>query len=232
VKRWVALVVLGCASDPGVVTTTAVERGEKLASDPGFAESRFNSFACTTCHAVNAAPRILPGAPLGGAAKRPSFWGGRLTTLREAVEECAVKFMRSEPIDPSAKRWIDLWAYLESISEKGPKEAQPFTVVLNIVDLPRGSSDSGKKVYESACKTCHGAPNTGEGRLGASATVPNDTVTEHGKDGASIVRQVVVEKVRHGRYLGFPGNMPPFSKESLTDQQIGDVLTYLGLHDR
>ena len=41
---------MGCASDPGVVTTTAAARGEKLAGDPGFAESKFNSFSCTTCH--------------------------------------------------------------------------------------------------------------------------------------------------------------------------------------
>lgn len=29
----------------------------------------------------------------------------------------------------------------------------------------------------------------------------------------------------------FPGVMPPFSKQVLSDQQVADVLTYLGLHD-
>lgn len=226
----IGVFLMGCASDPGVVTTTAAERGERLAGDPGFAESKFNSFSCTTCHGDS--KRIVSGAPLAGAARRPTFWGGRFTTLSEAVDECATKFMRAAPLDPTAKKWVDLWAYLESIAEKGPREAQPFDVELRITDLPRGSSDAGRVVWAAACRTCHGTPKTGEGRLGASSIVPNDTVTEHSKDGPAIVRQVVVEKVRHGSYLGFPGNMPPFSKQALTDQQIGDVLTYLGLHDR
>ena len=230
-KLVVILALVGCASDPGTVTTTAVERGEKLASDPGFAESKFNAFACTTCHAVDA-KRSLPGAPLSGAARRPTFWGGRFTTLSDAVDECATKFMRAAPLDPTSKKWVDLWAYLQSIGDKGSRDAQPFEVVLRITDMPRGSSDAGRVVWESACRTCHGAPRTGEGRIGTASIVPNDTVTEHGKDGAAVVRQVVIEKVRHGSYLGFPGNMPPFSKQVLTDQQVADVVTYLGLHDR
>jgi thiosulfate dehydrogenase len=226
---WV-LALLGCASDPGVVTTTAVERGEKHASDPGFAESKFNAFACTTCHARDGGG-MLPGAPLAGAARRPTFWGGRFTTLSDAVNECATKFMRAEPLDPRAKKWIDLWAYLDSIGERGPRDPWPFETVYRIVDLPRGNEAAGKTVWDGACRRCHGEPKTGAGTLGTASIVPNDTIEEHGKEGADVVRQVVIEKVRHGSYLGFPGVMPPFSKQVLSDQQVADVLTYLGLHD-
>ncbi len=222
----------GCSSDPGEVTTTAVERGEKLVSDPGFAESRFNAFACTTCHAITTAKgRILPGAPLAGAARRPSYWGGRIATLSEAADECATKFMRAQPFAPAQQKWIDLWAYLASIGDKGPADAQPFEVVYRIVDLPRGDATSGGKVWDATCKTCHGAAKTGEGRIGAASIVPADTIAEHGTDGPAIVRQVVIEKVRHGSYLGFAGVMPPFSQQALSDRQIADLLTYLGLYD-
>lgn len=226
------IVFTGCSSEPEVVTTTAVERGERLTNDPAFAESKFNSFACTTCHAVNASGgRILPGAPLAGAARRPTYWGGRFTSLSEAVDECATKFMRSPPFDPSKQKWIDLYAYLDSIANTGALVPQPFEVVYRITDLPRGDAANGGKVYDAACKSCHGAPKTGVGRLGAASIVPNDTVAEHSKDGPSITRQVVIEKIRHGSYLGFPGVMPPFSKQALSDAQISDLLTYLGLHD-
>lgn len=229
---FVALLSAGCSSDPGEVTTTAVERGEKLVSDPGFAESKFNALACTTCHAITTTPgRTMPGAPLAGAVRRPSYWGGRISTLSEATDECATKFMRAQPFAPAQQKWIDLWAYLESIADKGPTEAQPFEVVYRIVDLPRGDAANGARVWDAACKTCHGAAKTGEGRIGVASVVPADTIAEHSKDGPAIVRQVVIEKVRHGSYLGFPGVMPPFSKQALSDQEISDLLTFLGLHD-
>jgi len=228
----VFVLLAGCSSDPGEVTTTAVERGEKLTADPGFAESKFNSFACTTCHAVSVSPgRTMPGAPLAGAARRPSYWGGRISNLSEAVDECATKFMRAEPFAPAQAKWIDLWAYLDSIGDTGPRDAHPFEVVYRITDLPRGDATSGGKIWDAACKNCHGAPKTGAGRIGTASVVPTDTVAEHGKEGASIVRQVVIEKVRHGSYLGFPGVMPLFSKQALSDPQISDLLTFLGLHD-
>jgi len=222
----VALLV-GCSSDPEVVTTTAAERGEALTRDPAFAESAFNSFSCLTCHATDG--RIAPGAPLAGAARRPTYWGGRFTSLSDAVDECATKFMRSPPFAPAQQKWIDLWAYLDSIGNTGALVPQPFEVVYRITDLPRGDAANGGRVYDAACKTCHGAAKTGAGRIGTASIVPNDTVTEHSKDGPAIVRQVVIEKVRHGSYLGFAGVMPPFSKQVLTDAQISDLLTLLGL---
>ena len=224
----IALTVVGCSSDPGEVTTTAAQRGEQLAGDPGFAESKFNFFACTTCHAEG---RVLPGAPLGGAVRRPTYWSGRITTLSEAVDECATKFMRAQPFTPDQRKWIDLYAYLESIADQGPALPQPFEVVYRITDLPRGDATNGAKLWDASCKTCHGVAKSGAGRIGTSSVVPADTIAEHSKDGPAIVRQVVIEKIRHGSYLGFPGVMPPFSKQALSDAQVSDLLTFLGLHD-
>jgi mono/diheme cytochrome c family protein len=229
----------GCGSTDVVETTTAVQRGEAWASDPSFADTKFNAFACTTCHAVVAPPagRVMPGAPLAGAARRKTFWGGRFLTLAEATDECARRFMHAQPFDPAAQRWIDLWVWLESIGDRGPTDPWPFEVQLAIADPPRGDAAAGKTVWDSTCRSCHGDAKTGEGRITDAsgrrvATIgPADTIAMHKADGPSIVRQVVVEKVRHGSYLGFAGVMPPFSKQTLTDKQVADVLTYLGLYD-
>jgi thiosulfate dehydrogenase len=40
---------------------------------------------------------------------------------------------------------------------------------------------------------------------------------------------VFVEKIRHGAFLGAGGPMPPFSMETLSDQDVGDILTFLGV---
>lgn len=231
------LATSGCGSREVVESTTAVERGEAWASDPGFAETRYNAFACTTCHPVAGAAgeRILPGAPLAGAARRSSFWGGRFLTLSEAVDTCAQRFMRAAPLDPAAPRWVDLWAWLANLD--GAPAPWPFDVQGPISDLPKGDASGGQRVWDSACRSCHGDAKTGAGRLkdatgrAVATVVPVETLAEHAKDGPSIVRQVVIEKVRHGSFLGFAGVMPPFSKQALTDSQIADLLSYLGLYD-
>lgn len=235
----VSALAAGCGSSTIETTTTAAQRGEALASDPGFSESRYNAFACTTCHPV-AAPdpaKILPGAPLAGAVRRPTFWGGRFVTLADAVDECATKMMRGAPLDRASKKAVDLWAWLESIADQGPQTAQPFDVVYAIADQPGGDPARGAGVWASSCQSCHGAPRTGEGRLRSRAgepvasIVPNDTIDYHAADGADVVRLVVVEKIRHGSYLGFAGTMPPFSRQALTDGQIADLLAYLAPFD-
>ncbi len=231
--------LVACGSTTVETTTSAAERGAAWASDPGFSESRYNAFACTTCHAVPGSDpaKILPGAPLAGAARRPSFWGGRFVTLADAVDECATKLMRGAPLDRSSKKAIDLWAWLESIADQGPQTEQPFDVVYAIEDLPLGDAGRGAAAWAASCQSCHGAPRTGEGRLRSrtgepiASIVPDETIAYHASDGPDVVRQVIIEKVRHGSYLGFPGTMPPFSRQALPDAQISDLLAYLAPFD-
>lgn len=239
-RRFLTVVVVAlsaCAGSREVVTTPE-ERGERLASDPSFSGSAFNAFACTTCHSVSTerADAILPGAPLGGAVQRPNFWNGRLPTLGEAIDQCVQKFMRGTPLSPDDTKARDLYAYLQSIRDIGPITAQPFSVAIETSDLPAGVSTRGEKLWSRACRSCHGAPRTGEGRItnprgeAYASIVPNDTLELHAKDGIAVARQVIIEKIRHGAYLGFPGSMPPFSRERLSDVDVGDILAYLDLY--
>jgi len=238
-RRALAFVLLlGCTATEEQVVTPE-QRGEALVDDRGFSDSSFNAFQCTHCHAKVTPPpgRLLPAPPLAGAVKRPTFWNGRFLTLFEAVDYCQQQFMRGAPLDPTSKKALDLYAYLGSIAALGPTTAQPFPVLLEIKDLPRGDAAKGAQVWEAACKSCHGAPHSGTGRLkppvGDSpvSVVPEETIAFHGADGPDVIRQVVIEKIRHGGFLGFSGRMPPYPTNVLTDAQVADLLTFLGLYD-
>ncbi len=231
-----ACLLVGCSSAPEDVFTPE-RRGEALVDDPRFTNSSFNAFQCTHCHTKTEPAGKLAGGPLAGAAKRPSFWNGRFYTLFEAVDFCQRQFMRGLPLDPKAQKTLDLYAYLVSIGDKGPTTARKFELVLEVKDLPRGDAGRGKDVWAKACRLCHGEPHTGVGRLkplqgdNPFGIVPKDTIEFHSKDGPTITREVVIEKIRHGGFLEFAGVMTPFTAEQLSDTEVADVVTFLGLYD-
>lgn len=236
-KRAVAiLILLGCSAAPEEVFTPE-RRGEALVDDPRFTSSSFNPFQCTHCHSKTEAGEKLPGGPLAGAAKRPSFWNGRFYTLFEAVDFCQRQFMRGLPLDPKAPKTLDLYAYLVSIGDKGPTTARKFELILEVKDLPRGDATRGNGVWVGSCQSCHGAPHTGAGRLkplqgdNPISIVPEETIKVHGKEGPNVVREAVIEKIRHGGFLEFAGVMAPFTPAQLSDTEVADVVTFLGLYD-
>jgi thiosulfate dehydrogenase len=234
---------LGCSSGGGVDTRerTPAERGRLLAGQPVLSTSADNAFTCATCHDETAraplAGRSMPGAPLAGALRRPSFWGGRVFTAGDAIDECIVRFMHGSRLDHGSDHAKELYAFLGSLDggANGASE-QPFTVVRLDEDLPPGNATRGSAVWTNTCSKCHGDIHTGEKRLksasGAAlaAVLPEDTVAAHAIYGPVGVRQAVIEKVRHGSFLGVEGVMPPFSREALADADLADVMTYLGLY--
>lgn len=217
------------------------ERGAQLAGDPAVSRST-NSFSCLTCHAARAqGTRVLPGAPLQGAARRPTFWGGEVTHLREAVERCWINFMRGAPADLDGPDGQAIGAWLESLAPAGSTEgtaAVPMTWPRTVRDPGAGGDRTrGQAVWNRACFTCHGAIGTGAGRLDArTAIVPRDTETEHCDDDIAVagytdrqayIRAVMTEKTRHGSFLGYAGVMPPFSTEVLSDADMRDLATFI-----
>lgn len=226
VAAWIALCA---ASIVGCGERTAVERGEELFRDPRLSPSPTNSVSCRTCHTPGpaTADEILPGGSLAGVVGRPTFWGGRVRDLRQAINDCLRFFMRhpsEEGLTETDPDGLDLLAYLESLGTE-PSEPVPFTVPLDVVDLTPGDAARGEPIYDAACRTCHGAAHTGRGRLVAQAAViPEDTITEH----AELARAFTVAKVRHAQFFGIGGDMPPFSLEVLSDEQLSDLVAYLG----
>jgi thiosulfate dehydrogenase len=224
----ILVAAVGCSDAGEAEVVSAVSRGEAL-FERGLGA---NALTCATCHRTAPTPgdeRVLPGADLAGVIQRPSYWGGAERDLLRALGYCQTRFMGVEvPLAVSDPDAADLYAFLESLA--GPADAVPFTVVRTVSDLPPGDAKSGLGVYERTCAGCHGALETGDGARAATIpTLPTDVLREHSGYSALEQRLVFVEKVRHGAFLGYDGEMPPFSLEVLPNSELADVLSVLGL---
>jgi thiosulfate dehydrogenase len=206
--------------------------GERLFRDPHLSTSPFNVFSCATCHQAIAEPVSPPpldaGFNLYNVVHRPSWWGGFETRLVDAINVCLTSFMGGGALDPAAPSARQLYEYLAAKSPLDPAPALPLTVVKIITDLPALTGDAarGADVYGRACRRCHGEPHTGAGRLATwVSVVPEDTINFFPQN----ARAVVVEKIRHGRFFDIGGVMPLYPVESISDEQIADLLAYIGL---
>jgi thiosulfate dehydrogenase len=216
--------IVGCGPQP------AAERGAELFGDARLSASPGNVFSCATCHAADAGEgeRRLAGHPLAGAAGRPSFWGGKVAYLLDAVNLCVAEFMRGERLGADDPQGLALLAYLRAIAP-APEPAKPLTVVNSIDEaylgaLPAGDGGRGEAGYQAACAPCHGAAHSGDGRLGPRVSIlPEDTIRVFPTE----ARPITAEKVRHGKFFGIAGVMPFFSIERLSDAELADILRYL-----
>jgi thiosulfate dehydrogenase len=234
--RWAAavaasLILSACpAPETEVVEKTAVEHGQDLFSDPTLSSAPGNHLACSDCHAPAASDDILTGAPLAGATGRARFWGGQEQTLLGAVNHCLYYFMLHDaPWTGDETEARAIYAYLESLP--GPADPAPFTLG-EVADPGAGDGARGEGIYRRACAGCHGLKSSGTGAKTPGAPVlPDETLAVHplGEYTDAERRLVFVEKTRHGTFLGYGGQMPPFSLEVLSDQDLADMLAYLGV---
>lgn len=223
--------MFGCVSE-----RSAAEAGADRFQDPsGLSESLYNPFSCATCHQTGSEPepgRIAPGYSLYGVAARASTWGGYELRLLDAVNVCLVYFMRGEALDESSAEGRQLYEYLLSITpDDAAADPLPMTIVEDIIAITPGDASAGEAIYEAACASCHGEPHTGVG----SIIMPSPIVLPEYAEGYDTTFPgvphglILIEKTRHGRFYDIGGVMPPFSLESLSDAQIGDLLAFLGL---
>lgn len=235
-KRGVAAVALvaalvyagGCQDDEASTPITALELGEAAFRDPGFSDSGYNAFSCATCHAERADDlSIHAGYSLVGSAFRASWWGGYEQRLLDAVDFCLVYFMRGRALDEADPRGRALYEYLVQLGPERSSPALPLTIVANVTTVDRGDATRGAEVWQQACAVCHGAPHTGRGRITDLASVVPETSIEFADEIGADPDLVIVEKVRHGQFFGVGGNMPLFSKESLSDEDLAALLGYL-----
>jgi thiosulfate dehydrogenase len=222
-----ALVLLALIAGCG--SRSAQDYGRALFDDPSVSSAASNPFRCSTCHEIVAQPTLLhPGYTLFDSVARPAWWGGTVTTLLDATNQCVTQFMRGAALGASDEKGRALYVFLSSKSPDATAPLLPLTVIQNIVNVPSGDAGRGMTTWQQACAGCHGDPHTGRGRISDLASlVPDDSIAAHGTDPMTGARPVVIEKVRHGKFYNVGGNMPLFSVEALSDAQLGDVLAYL-----
>ena len=205
--------------------------GKALFSDARTSSSDFNAVSCSTCHDDgdgDGQARIFAGHPLTDVVGRSAWWGGQAPRLKDAVDNCLLFFMREPaPLDDDDPRGRALYEHLLSISPARSSPALPLTIVENVSSLARGDPRRGEQVWTQACQSCHGAPHTGAGRLNELVAIVPEASEEFAVQSGFDVDVVVIEKVRHGLFFGVGGNMPPFSLEALSDEDLGALIAFL-----
>ena len=228
-----AAVLAACSSTSAPAATgTAADRGRLLFSDTELSTSSTNLFSCATCHeADSTADVVKPGGSLAGVTTRPTFWGGQENDLLRAVNDCRYYFMgipQAWTADDDDAR--AMYAFLASLPPTYP-DARPFTIDPTTPDLKGRDAAAGALLFPKTCGVCHGEVHTGKGRLGPQIpAIPDETLSSHAGVYSDIEQRLVfVEKSRHGGFLGYGGNMPPFSKEILSDENLTDLLAHMGV---
>jgi len=237
--RWAlifAFAALGCDGEAPVEVQrgSAVEHGRALFEDPKVSSSPINSYACSTCHAAlpSGVEQNKPGAVMAGAVARPSYWGGKELDLLGAINHCLFYFMLHNGWTAEQEQAKALYAWLESLpASEADRQAVPFTVVQDIVDAPEGDAARGADTYARSCKFCHGDARTGQNRaIAAAPRLPGEFLAEHPDSEYTPTqrRMTLIEKMRHGGFLGYGGEMPPFALEKLSSAEVADIVAYLG----
>jgi thiosulfate dehydrogenase len=207
--------------------------GEQLFNDAAFAGSQFNAFSCATCHAARSGDsRILPGMPLQGVTARTAYWGGAEESLLAAVNFCLVQFQRAPtPLSENDVRGRALFAYLKSLEVEGASTAPlAYPITRALKDIPNGDATRGEAVYAAACKSCHGAAHTGEGRLTERAQVLPEVNQEYPTQfPGTPARLVFLEKIRHGKFFGLGGDMPLYGTDQLSDDDVAGLFAFFAL---
>lgn len=223
-----------CSSSPPprVMRGTAVEHGRALFDDPKASPSASNAFTCGTCHRVDPFAHIATGAPLDGATKRSTFWGGQRIDLLDAINDCRRFFMDApRPWTAEDEDARAMYGYLAELSKlpSASTSPAPFTVAAP-VDLPAGDPRRGSRVFALGCEPCHGSVHEGGARLATFVpALPDEVEKKHPAFRGAELRLVFISKARGGAFHG-GGSMPPFSREALPDADLGALLAYFGLY--
>lgn len=219
------LLVCGCKGE-----LSAAEYGEQLYKDPLLSTNDDNVYSCSTCHDIEgSAEPGKAGLPLGEAAGRQRYFGGQVLTLLEATNFCLDAFMRGAPLAEAEPRSRALYAFLRTHSSHEDDSPRPVTFVTTLSDvLPNGDKQRGRAVYEASCENCHGELESGDARIDSTAPILPRTIRNYANVLKDLEpRQVVVEKIRHGRFYGLGGTMPPFARERLSDEDLSALLSVL-----
>jgi len=106
-----------------------------------------------------------------------------------------------------------------------------LTIVRDTTQVPpRGDPARGAEVHRLACSVCHGEASTGAQKIREAPVLPEEALQGARDEFPEFPPAAVfVEKIRHGRFFGVGGIMPPYSLEALSDADVGALLAFYGL---
>ncbi len=215
-------ILAGCGEDPP--PAGSVMAGEEVylsTLEDG------NTFTCATCHAlVEPADDGItrPGHPIGDAVNRPSYKGGTLTSLRDAVNSCVTEWMNGSAWSETDTRWTSLLAFLEAQAPAGAAPAVDIQIGTPPANLSGGDPMHGRELFNTRCVACHGEDAVGTEKAPPLIFAP-------------LARDYIARRVRtSGRidstvYDGLTGGVMPFwGLDRLSDDELLDVVAYVEQH--
>jgi thiosulfate dehydrogenase len=157
----IAALASGTAKKENDTVAAGIERGKTL----------FNAIGCAGCHVnggttegkVPTAKGDMPIPSLRGvAAHYPAVRGSTKTliTLGDQNNRCLQGALQKEPFDSNSQEYVDLIAYLTSLSEGVPIQIQASPTTAKPVETKPESAAkpeamAGKSLFETKCSVCH-----------------------------------------------------------------------------
>lgn len=190
----------------GLMPALAVE--DSLTPEQRRAAESIYANQCATCHGSDGLGRTIPGTD----ETAPPLADNPEVTVAYVDLTLRVGRMpppENEPFDNRARHIVVDDAQREALVTY---IAEQFDLEGEIPAPPEGDAVHGREVYTTNCAQCHGSTGAG-GVAGAGAWTPPVV----GRDAVAIA-----EAIRVG-----PFEMPQFSEEQITDQEIGDIAAFL-----
>ena len=208
-------------------------------------ERKVGGLSCADCHSTTAedqprADRRRVAHTLADATRRPSWWFGGLDAgkgakVDDAVLACVARFQQRSwntvlptlpdggkdlsRVEVPAEDLAGIVSFLDTLARPGPHPPLPAKrdssrAAFSRVGALEGDAERGRKVWAAACALCHG--NGGRNELGPS--LRGDLAPD---------RLRVLDYVRSGPTKSDRATadawMPPFTPDSLPDQDLADV---------
>lgn len=237
------LLVISLAALANAEMSEKAQLGRKLFYDPSFGGTlspyKVSGLACADCHAdfdeaTNPDGRIrsghsIIGVPSRGEAKGGMIKGDAFKRSAGGSGFCYEHFLqkiRSDKVDPTAipqEQAEALMAYFEYVSgsDKGPqfqfemldKEASDAAAD-KILSL-KGDSKRGWELFSRTCNGCH--PTARKSGIGPQLV--------RSRPPANLENRLhkIAAYVRKGGFV-----MPPFAEDRLSDQDVADIVAFLG----
>jgi ubiquinol-cytochrome c reductase cytochrome c subunit len=180
---------------------------EELSVEERLLAQRLYAGECATCHGAAG----LGGAVPGTDGRAPAIGGDNPVTV--AYADLVLRTGRMPPAGTPFDNRAREVAYDDATIEVLVAwMAEEFDLPGDLPQPPPGNAGRGLAVWAANCSQCHGATGAG-GVAGAGAWTPSVYDKEP---------IVIAEAIRVG-----PFEMPAFSREQITDQEVGDVAAFM-----
>jgi cytochrome c2 len=191
-----------------------------------------NQADCATCHDNGDAKRGRSGNSLANIAYRASFKGGGAPTLIDGVNACVTGWMGGSALTATDESWLELEAYLQSISDPAVTTANPLAPEVLADDAAYatayagGDAAAGAAKYTASCGSCH----DGARKVGTVASYPKSALKAFG---AGRIAQKVrtagppPSSMAAGATDTTPGPMPFFEPSDLSAQDLKDIVAHI-----